>query len=360
MLTALMFFTALITLATLLPVLRIQHWGVRSLDFPRLQISCLGLLLLVAHLCLLDLNNAGSWMLIGITGLCVGWQLWWILPYTALWPKQVENAINHHPDYQLSLLTSNVLTTNRNAQALIDLVQLHEPDVLVTLESDQWWEEQLAALEQDMPYTIKCPLDNLYGMHVYSRLPLLESEICFLVEDDVPSMHAQIQMRSGDKVRAHFLHPAPPSPTENETSTERDAELIIVGRNIADSEQPLIVTGDLNDVAWSDTTRLFRVISRLLDPRIGRGMFNTFHAKVPFFRWPLDHLFHSEHFTLRFIKRLPSIGSDHFPLLTCLTLPPQREPDHEHPEPDKQDRQLARSLAARTPASQDDVPEPGE
>ncbi|MBA6232704.1 MULTISPECIES: hypothetical protein [unclassified Colwellia] len=48
-------------------------------------------------------------------------------------------------------------------------------------------------------------------------------------------------------------------------------------------------------------------------------MFNTFHVDYPLVRWPLDHLFHSKNFTLQKSKRLPSMGSDHFPLLTRLS-----------------------------------------
>jgi endonuclease/exonuclease/phosphatase (EEP) superfamily protein YafD len=146
-----------------------------------------------------------------------------------------------------------------------------------------------------------------------------------LVEDGVPSVHGLVELRSGDKVRIHFVHPAPPSPSENEESSERDAELIIVARSVADDDQPTIVTGDLNDVAWSRTTRLFQKISGLLDPRKGRGFFNTFNAKHPTFRWPLDHIFLSEDFLLREIKRLPSISSDHFPIYIKLKLSQKNE-----------------------------------
>jgi len=135
-------------------------------------------------------------------------------------------------------------------------------------------------------------------------------------------MHAAIELQDGRRIRAHFLHPAPPSPTENEASTERDTELLLVGRAVADAELPVIVTGDLNDVAWSRTTRAFRRISGLLDPRVGRGMFNTFHADYWYLRWPLDHLFHSRDFTLVEMRRLESVGSDHFPLFTQLALTP--------------------------------------
>ena len=90
-------------------------------------------------------------------------------------------------------------------------------------------------------------------------------------------------------------------------------------------EGPIVVAGDLNDVAWSPTTRKFKKISGLLDPREGRGFFNTFHAKYPLVKWPLDHVFHSEHFALVNIEKLESIGSDHYPLYTELALITDKE-----------------------------------
>nr|WP_227714532.1 endonuclease/exonuclease/phosphatase family protein [Marinobacter sp. DY40_1A1] len=173
-------------------------------------------------------------------------------------------------------------------------------------------------------------------------------------------MHALLKLRTGDQVRVHFLHPAPPSPTENPESAERDAELVIVARTIVDSDQPVIVTGDLNDVAWSATTRLFRKLSGLLDPRVGRGMFNTFHAKYLFLRWPLDHLFHSHHFTVSSIKRLPYFGSDHFGLFTELSFRPVRGKDQEGVRADADDESWANSIADEQDVDSKDVPAPGE
>jgi len=189
---------------------------------------------------------------------------------------------------------------------------------------------------------------------------LLESECCYLIEDSVPSMHALLKLRSGDQVRLHFVHPAPPSPTENPESAERDAELVIVGRSAADSDEPVIVTGDLNDVAWSPTTRLFRKVSGLLDPRVGRGFYSTFHADWRLMRWPLDHLFHSKHFTLASLARLPSIGSDHFPLLTSLVFTPEEGSDQQPLKPEEGDQELARTLARAEGGSKHDVPSPRE
>jgi endonuclease/exonuclease/phosphatase (EEP) superfamily protein YafD len=319
------FATLLVGLLTALPLSRSEVWWVRALDFPRLQIAVMAFALLLVEIMLLEHHSLAVWALYGVAGLCLAWQLWWVVPFTPLAAVEVKKAPAHaDPDLTLRVLTSNVLGSNRQSQKLLDLVAETAPDIVVTLESNAWWEEQLDQLESTYPYTVKCPLENLYGMHVYSRLPLTNSRIDYLVESHVPSIHTCVSLRSGHKVLAHFLHPSPPNPEFNEQSTERDVELVLVAKQVAKHDQPTIVCGDLNDVAWSSTTRLFRKLSGLLDPRVGRGMYNTFHVDWWFMRWPLDHLFHSAHFTLNDLRRLPSIGSDHFPLLTSLQFTPEK------------------------------------
>src|SRR5690606_41479097 len=64
--------------------------------------------------------------------------------------------------------------------------------------------------------------------------------------------------------------------------------------------------------------------------RSGRGMFNSFHAGHFLLRWPLDHLFHSRHFTLGSLRRLPYFGSDHFPIFVELALEPEYGRSEEH------------------------------
>ena len=360
-------FTGLLMLTTLLPLSRNGHWLVRGFDFPRVQLASL-LALMISALALTFYTQATQSVLLPcLIALNVGalvWQLWWVLPYTTMWQTEVNSADSDAVDSTMSIkiLTSNVLGSNRQSDKLIALVNQHQPDILITLESNAWWEAQLSELEGTMPFTVKCPLENLYGMHVYSRLPLHQPEVKYLVQDNVPSVHALIELESGHRIKTHFLHPAPPSPTENETSTARDVELIIVAKSLENESGPIIVTGDLNDVAWSKTTRLFRKVSGLLDPRIGRGMFNTFHADYPFARWPLDHIFHSHHFEFISIQRLPSIGSDHFPLLSELVLIPSdsrvADDTTQSNSVDKtaSDRQEADDITDQRSATKSDVP----
>lgn len=309
--------TGIFIILTLLPLSHYQAWWIRGLDFPRLQIGILLFGLLLLELLLIDLSRTGAWTIIASTMACLIYQLWWIIPYTRLCPAEVRISPNANPATAVRVMTANVLGTNRQSAEFLELVYENDPDILVTLESNLWWQRQLSALENIYIHTLKCPLENLYGMHVYSRIRLENSTIRFLVEPDVPSIHTTAVLGNHRKIRMIFLHPRPPNPT-TQRSTERDAELLIVAKNLGDDDIATIVAGDLNDVAWSRTTRLFRKISGLLDPRVGRGLFSTFHADYRLVRWPLDHLFHSRHFLLSKIERLPAFGSDHFPMLVEL------------------------------------------
>ncbi|WP_418317092.1 endonuclease/exonuclease/phosphatase family protein [Piscinibacter sakaiensis] len=343
----------LVIIWTLLPLLRSDAWYVRIFEFPRVQIAIIGAVTLFCYLAFLGLRGPLDWLLVAGLAASMVFQLIRIAPYTPLYQKQVHTAGGPADDETLHLMVSNVLTTNRNADALLKLVRERKPDLLLTVETDRWWEERLDTLAADYPFSVKHPLDNLYGMHLYSRLELIDPELHFLVEDDKPSIQTQVRLRSGRVIDLHCLHPAPPSPTENPTSAERDGELLVVAESIDKPARSVIVMGDLNDVAWSETTRHFQNISGLLDPRIGRGTFNTFNARYPFARWPLDHVFCSPDFKLVEIARLPDIGSDHFPIAAVLHLDPAAVREHEKLKPDAEDREVAEEKIEKVDADRE-------
>lgn len=299
-----------------------DEWWIRGADFPRLQILFLGAVALGGLLLLVPVWTTGLVLLLLLLGAALIYQLKMILPYTFFWKKQVVSVepAAENEQLQISLLVSNVLTPNQDYDKLIKHIQRLKPDVVLTLESDERWQKALATIEADYPYRVAVPLDNLYGMHLYSRLELHHSQIKYLLSDEIPSIHTEVVLRTGQSVDLYCLHPKPPSPIEAKDSTLRDAELLMVGDKVKDSERSCIVMGDLNDVAWSRTTRLFQRISGLLDPRVGRHFINTFHADYPFLRWSLDHIFHSHDFALVKMQRLAHIGSDHFPVYTILQL----------------------------------------
>lgn len=296
-----------------LSLVKWPYWWIRMFDFPRIQLVVAGALVLLPFAILGDWSepvNGYSWLFLF---LAMVFQMRKIIPYTRFFDVEVASC-PADSQHGVKILVSNVFMENRKADQLLDLVRQYDPDLVMTLETDQWWQDQLDALRKDYPHMMACPKDNTYGMHVYSKLKLHNAQFKELVEDGVPSVHGELELRSGKRVMFHGLHPAPPSPTQNEESTERDAELLIVAKHIREHGGPTIVAGDMNDVAWSHTTRLFQKVSRLVDPRRGRGFLNTFHAKYRLIRWPLDHMFVSGDFGCVSIKRLPFMGSDHFPI----------------------------------------------
>jgi len=340
--------TAILVLATLLPLSRNTQWWIRMWEFPRLQLLWSGIALVIL-LALSSIELSLQTGLILATLCCVLWQAWWIWPYSPLQRVEVPDSTSPRDSPSLKLLTANVLMTSRSAPQLLRLIRDNDPDVVLTMETDAWWEEQLDVLHKKYPYRMACALDNLYGMHLYSRLRLIDPKIQFLVQKDIPSIHTMLELSEGLQVSAHFVHPAPPSPTENERSIQRDAELILVAETIAGHDEPTIVAGDLNDTAWSATTRIFRNQSGLLDLRVGRGLFNTFHAKIPVLRIPLDHIFVSRHFSLTALTRLPAYGSDHFAMLTDMSVAKHPLGTQEHiPDHDQRRKSIEARIGHKT------------
>ena len=344
----LLLISVVLAAATALPLVRHDRWWVRVFDFPRLQIAAAGVVVLLA-LAWRPSDGGVFWGALVLTLATMLVQLGYVLPYTRLWRKETKDAEGGHPT--ITLVMANVLMTNRCSEPLVAFIREKRPDIIVLDEPDAWWEQALRGLERDFPHTMKEPRENTYGMLLYSRLPFVQHERRYMVEAEVPSFHIGVRV-GGHEVRLHFVHPKPPYPREARSTAGRDAELVLVGKLAAAESSPTIVAGDLNDVAWSHTTRLFQRISRTLDPRRGRGNFNTFHAHWWFMRWPLDHLFHSEHFRLARMERGPSFGSDHFPILVELELDPAARHEQEPPERSDSDEREAgekEQLAAAKP-----------
>jgi endonuclease/exonuclease/phosphatase (EEP) superfamily protein YafD len=327
--------------ATLLPLAKLDDWWIRIFDFPRLQIAAIAALVLVLTLLLREEPGAVENVYLAALAACTGYQAWRMYPYTPLHSKQVQDSERSDPDSALGVLCANVLMSNRNAAGLLRLIEQNDPDLIFTAETDDWWQQALKPLETSHPYTVLQPQDNTYGMLLYSRLELIDTRIEFLVEDDVPSIHTRLKLRSGQELELRCLHPRPPAPGESSTATERDAELLIVGKEVEKLNKPVVVCGDLNDVAWSHTNDLFCAVSGLLDPRIGRGFFHTFNSKWPLVRFPLDHVFHSVHFRLIDFQRLAHWGSDHFPVYIKLGYEPDAQAEHEAPAASQDEQQEA-------------------
>ncbi len=312
MATVLLVFSLILILLSTLPLSKNQHWIFRVPEFLMLQIMFLQLIIFT---CFWFFNNGNIWFycIQMIQFLFIIYHIFTLIRFTKFYKKK-----NHRRPENASKIVrgivANVYQFNTEYQKLIDLIQKEKPDIFMTMESNSDWEQAMRVLEKDYSYTQKITLENTYGMHFYSKLEVLEIKTHFFVADDLPSIEVRLKTEDGHKFVFFGVHPPPPSPTEEATSKERDGDLLSVAKKVREIEHPVIVTGDFNNVAWATSSQFFRKTSELIDARIGRGIFATFHAKYWFFRVPLDLLYHSPQIFVKHIFTYPSIGSDHFPL----------------------------------------------
>ncbi len=315
---------------TLLSFSRHAHWIVRGWDFPRLQIATVLLLSGLLHAALANWHWYSA-VFLGVVGACTAWQFYKIFPYTKLAREEVQRARGPAGASSLRLVASNVQMESEQHEHWLEVIRAADPDVILVLEVNRRWMEHIEVLAEDYPYVVRRPQENYYGLVLFSRLELTDPEVLFIVDPKVPSVHTGITLRSGEQIYFHGVHPRPPEPIRGTSSVQRDAEIVVMGHEIreADDEhawkRPTIIAGDFNDVAWSRTTELFMRLSGLLDPRKGRGLLDSFDANSRWFRYPVDHVFHSDEFGLSELRLLEYVGSDHFPVFIELCYEPSAE-----------------------------------
>lgn len=337
--------SVLALLATILPLIRSDYWFFRALEYPRFQKFIFSASLAILWVLCWPFSGKTEHV-IGLTLLAGAiYQLYKIWPYTFFGKKEMLRIKTKDELNRISLLCCNVLQTNRQYERTIAQINRCKPDVILLLETDTGWENAMQVLEKDYPYTLKKPLPNTYGLLFYSKLKTVDAHVRFLVDDEIPSIDTKVILPSGQPVQLWGLHPRPPAPKESITTTAKDKELMKIALKAKDCELPVIVMGDLNDVAWSYTTELFRKTSGLLDPRRGRGFYSTFSAESRLLRFPLDYIFCSKHFGLVNMKRLSYNGSDHFPMFIHLQDCDVTESQQVAPGADQEELQKAVEMA---------------
>lgn len=321
---------------------RFEQWWIRVWDFPRLQIF-IAMLVLLVLVALFD-RKTRPWLPL-MLAVCAGWQGYRIFPHSFLAPTEVASADARTGGAScMRVFAFNVLQDNRDYAAALDLIRREKPDLLLLTETDAAWAEALEPVLREYSHRLDRPLSNTYGMMFASRFPISDAAIQDLAKPDTPSVTATLKV-DGQDVRFYGIHPHPPRPGSD--TDERDYELLKVGKLLEKDRGPVLVVGDFNDVAWSNTSELFKKTARLLDPRIGRGSFATFPSSMIWLAWPLDHVFVSEHFLLKDMRVLRDVGSDHRAIVSDLCLDPSRAKAlNDTPEKaDAGDREDARDIS---------------
>lgn len=323
-------FSALLVISTLIPLIPSQHWFFRVFDFGKVQILILQIVIFIFGWFFVESTQQFYIVQIALIG-CMLYEMILLYKYTPLY-KLEKHVKTSKASKSISIISANVYQFNTEFKKFIDFVDKENPDVILTMESNKAWENEMQVFKKEYPYFHEIGLENTYGMHLYSKIEIIKCEEHYFIADDIPSIEATLKTKDGFEFVFFGVHPPPPSPTEEETSKERDGELLAVAKKIKKDNKTTLVVGDFNNVAWAKSSILFRKTSHMIDPRIGRGLISTFHAKYWFLRFPLDQMFHTTDIYVEKIAAKENFGSDHLPLYCKFYIDKLTDDQEEHVE----------------------------
>ncbi len=317
-----------LAVASLLPLIESNAWWVRLLDFPRMQFAALLIVLGALWLALGGARGALGLGLVVLVLAALGYHAYRLWPYQPLAATMAPGAATCPLKDRLRVVVANVRKTSRDAGKVLAMVDAQNPDLLLVLETNAWWDEALSPLDAAYPHHEQhIPEDAaFFGMHVYSRHPFDAAEMLFPFGADAPLFSARIAHPAG-VVRFLGVHPRPPQVLD-QSSTIRDATILRAALLAAEGDAPAIIAGDYNATPWERTARRAMRLGRLIDPRAGRGPAPTFDAQSWWMRWPLDQVLWQAGPSLIGYEVLPEIGSDHFPFRTDLCIGGNAGPQH--------------------------------
>lgn len=300
----------------------LPYWYSKLLDFPRLQYLVVVIVLLPLFIVLVRKWNWPAILVACGLAAAIVIQSVRIFPYWFGDKSVPDVAESYSEESSLSIMLANVLITNKESANFLNVVRDANPDMVLAMEVNQWWLDELEGLKKDYPYFMEQPNDVAYGMALYSKYELKNKQLKYLKHKNVPSFHVRVPLDSGKEIVLHAVHPVAPMPSDKYPDNVGEAEvaLLKVGDFVAKEKIPSIVAGDFNDVSWSNTARLLGKDGNLRNVRLGRGLYNTFDANSKIMRWPLDHYFVTKEFKLADLRLLGDIGSDHFPIFAEFVL----------------------------------------
>ena len=306
-----------------LPLVETNAWWIRYADFPRLQLAVVLLVLVALFGVLCRRPGRSGWTVVLLAVLAVGYHAWHLYPYSRTVDPVAISARSCAPGSSLHVMIANVQKRNEEAEEFLDLVAEVDPDVLLVMETDDWWDDHLVPLQDRYPEKRQfIPNDHgAYGMHLLSRRPLISPEFRFLFDAFTPTIFTGIELRDGAAVQFVGMHPRPPM--WGQSTASRDAHLLSAALEARASETPTVIAGDLNAVPWESVMRRAKRIGSLLDPRIGRGLHPTFQTDSLLVSWPLDQVLYQDQLTLLDFEVLPDFGSDHYPVSVRLCHSPE-------------------------------------
>ena len=217
----------------------------------------------------------------------------------------------------IHILFANVNSGNSNTQALVELAEAEQPDLIVLQEVNDRWATAMDARRSDYPHRRVIPRNDQFGIAVYSRQAFVKVDVLDSPPFGFPSLVIQ-QNIGGIVVNLVSTHPIPPPGKQRFEA--RNEQLADIGARIAALDGPTLLIGDLNTAMWGHHYEMLIDRTGLRNARRGYGVIPTWPAQLPFAMIPIDHCLVSNEIAVLDIRSGPAIGSDHLPLIVTLGL----------------------------------------
>lgn len=241
-----------------------------------------------------------------------------ILPEVLRKTGQVADGETAH---QIKLIQINSWSgRNQTLGETADWIVAQDPDIVVVEEASRRFQR---ALESRADYHRTCDPDDRCEVIIYSKVAPVAAGLPKVREGTYfPATRATFAAPGGEftVIGAHYTWPVPAGPQQ-----QQSLRLTTMAR-LYDRER-LIIAGDFNTTPWSFTLRrqdealgLIRRNQAMLSwPAMAFSRWNI-HMPLPFLA--IDHVYAGSDWVTLDAERGPALGSDHFPVVVSLALPP--------------------------------------
>lgn len=211
-----------------------------------------------------------------------------------------------------TLLLANVNTANSHHEKVKGLIKNVSPDLIVLVEVDDGWLDDLGLKELGYRFSISDPRGDNYGIAMYSKVALISREVRKFGQLGMPSLVASLYL-GGELINLIGSHPPPPK--SGQLSMYRDQQIAEIMDFTREIEGEVIFCGDINMTSWSPIFPQLLDKGNMIDTRVGFGVQPTWPTWMPLFYIPLDHIWVSGNIEVHNRKVGPRVGSDHLPVI---------------------------------------------
>lgn len=217
----------------------------------------------------------------------------------------------------LTVASSNVHLSTTDTTALHAWLTTKNPQIVIVLEVSHALGEQLASLKE-YPFQVVNADNSPFGIALLSKFPILKSTTVNNNEN-IAHIEADINFE-GKIISVYAFHPMPPLNSYYHQS--RDAQLSVLAKKIQSRQLPAIIAGDFNATPWSSAFRSLTAFN-LKRTNLAPTWPNLGYKIIGI---PIDHIVASNHWRLTNHLVGQAIGSDHFPVITTLSLDEKSAP----------------------------------